>query len=268
MEVNLENIIKERLPRYYRWVPRCLIRWLERFICQDEINRELSVNQGKTGPEFCRAVLDDLNVSYHITGVENLPSGDSRRFLFVCNHPLGGLDGIVLIDLVNKLYGMPIHFIVNDLLAAVEPLNNIFLPVNKHGQQSRRAATDIEMAFESPNPIIMFPAGLCSRRKNGIVADLKWNKMFVNRAIRHQRTIIPLYFDGCNSSFFYNFANIRERLGFKFNYEMIALPSEVFKSRGKRFSIKIGKPIDYANLNGGIDAETTAANIRSIVYNL
>lgn len=268
IEVNLDRIISERIPKYYKWIPRPLIRLLEKTICQDDLNRELSINAGKTGPEFCHSVLSDLNVSYKIEGAENLPTDNGRRYIFVSNHPLGGLDGMVLIDFINARYSMPIHFIVNDLLSAVKPLENVFLPVNKHGSQSRDAATNIDTAFDSDNPVIMFPAGLCSRRHDGVIADLTWNKMFVNRAIRHQREIIPLYFDGCNSSFFYKFARLREWLGIKFNFEMVLLPSEVFKSRGKQFTIKIGKPIDHRTLKGGHEALATAEHIRSIVYNL
>lgn len=197
-----------------------------------------------------------------------MPPVENRRHIFVCNHPLGGLDGIVMIDFISSHYGPPVYFVVNDLLSAVKPLEGLFLPVNKHGRQSRDAAGVLDRAFDSDSPIIMFPAGMVSRRLKGGIADLKWNKMFVNRAIRHQRDIVPVHFGGHNSSFFYNFARLRVALGLRFNYEMVCLPSEVFKSRGKRFDIHVGTPVSWRSLEGGARAQATADAIRSLVYSL
>lgn len=92
---------------------------------------------------------------------------------------------------------------VNDLLMAVEPLSEVFLPVNKHGRQSRTSTAQIDSTFASDAPIIIFPAGLVSRKqKDGSIADLRWRKMFINKAVSTGRDIIPIYFNGQNSSFF------------------------------------------------------------------
>lgn len=266
--IDIDAVLRRRLPRYYRWIPKPLISLVKRIICQDELNRQLEINAGKNGADFCRGVIEDLEVSYTLTGEENLPAADDRRKIFVCNHPLGGLDGMVMIDMIARRYGSPLFFVVNDLLSVVSPLNDIFLPVNKHGRQSRQATLTLDEAFDSNHPVIMFPAGLVSRRSSTGIGDLVWNKMFVNRAIRHQRDIVPVYFEGRNSSFFYNFARLRVALGLKFNYEMICLPSEVFKSRGKQFVLHIGRQIAWTSLKGGAMAQSTASEIRTLVYNL
>lgn len=265
IQIDVDAVLRQRLPRYYRFIPRAVVRWLERTVCQDTLNELLRSNFGKTGAEFCRGVLEDMDVTYTLHGE---PPTSNPRVLFVSNHPLGGLDGMILIDVITSLFGRPVHFVVNDLLMAVVPLRDVFLPINKHGAQSRYATLTLDQAFEGDDPILMFPAGLVSRRGKEGIKDLAWNKMFVNKAIQTRRDIIPIHFSGRNSDFFYNFAHWRERLGLRFNVEMIYLPSELVKARGRSFDIRFGKPIPWESLRGGREAPEEAALIRRSVYNL
>ena len=268
LEINVGEVVRQRLPRYYRYIPKWLIHKLERIICQDRLNELLRNNYPKRDAEFCRGVISDLKVDVEYHNVENLPPKGNPRVLFVSNHPLGVLDGMALIAFVESYYGEAPKFVVNDLLGAVEPLKGSFLPINKHGVQSRDAIKAIDEAFESDVPVIMFPAGLVSRRgKKGVVADLKWQKMFVTKAIKSRRDIIPLHFCGENSSFFYKFAKFRQRIGIKFNIEMIYLPREVFKSEGKHFDVVIGKPIPHGSLSD-LSPNDKAQQIKDIVYSL
>ncbi len=268
LEINIGEVLRQRLPRYSRMIPRCVVRSLERTVCQDELNRLLRDNFPRRGADFCRGVLDDLGVTVRFHNTGNLPPKEHKRVLFVSNHPLGGLDGMALIDFVRDYYGVEPRFIVNDLLTAIEPLSDTFIPVNKHGSQSRQAIEALDEAFASDVPLLMFPAGLVSRRgKKGVVADLEWQKMFVTKARRYARDIIPLHFYGENSSFFYKFAKFRRRLGLKFNIEMIYLPREVFRSRGKTFDVVVGEPVSHASL-GDMSPRDKAQQIRQQVYAL
>jgi len=266
--IDVDKVLRQRMPGYYRFIPRFAVRWLERFICQDELNTLLENNVSSKGVDFCRGVVSDLGVSYSVEG--SLPS-DNRRVIIVSNHPLGGLDGMILADMVSKQYGgdEDIKFVVNDLLTYVEPLKPIFIGVNKHGAQSRDSARSLDRALMGDSPIIMFPAGLCSRRdRYGNVSDLRWHKMVVSKAIASERNIIPVHFGGHNSQFFYKFARLRTLLGLKFNIEMICLPREVIKSRGSSFGIRIGDPISWRDLHGGKQAQIQADKLREAVYSL
>lgn len=268
LEINVEEVVRQRLPRYNRFIPRCLIRRLERTICQDELNKLLRDNFPKRDAEFCRSVINDLKVSVNFYNIENIPPIEQSRVLFVSNHPLGGLDGIALIDFVERHYGIAPKFIVNDLLSAIEPLSDTFIPINKHGAQSRKAVEVLDNAFASDLPLIMFPAGLVSRRgKKGVIADLQWQKMFVAKAKEYKRDIIPLHFYGENSSFFYKFAKFRQRIGLKFNIEMIYLPREVFRSKGKSFDVVVGTPISFSSLDD-MPPMQKAQQIRQLIYSL
>ena len=150
LEINVGEVLRQRIPRYWRFIPRRLVRWLERTVCQDELNRLLRDNFPRRDADFCRGVLDDLGVTVNFHNLDNLPPKEQTRVLFVSNHPLGGLDGMALIDFVRTYYGVAPRFIVNDLLNAVEPLSDTFIPVNKHGAQSREAILRLD--------------GLCLRR--------------------------------------------------------------------------------------------------------
>lgn len=268
MRIDVAEVLRQRVPAYAKFIPRFAVKALENFIRQDELNRLLSDNADKSGVDFCRGVIEELEVTYRVHG--SLPT-DNPRVIIVSNHPLGGLDGMVLAAMVSGQYGgrKDIKFVVNDLLTFVEPLRPIFLGVNKHGKQSRAAARQLEEAFTGDSPMVMFPAGLVSRQgADGVIADLKWNKMVVNKAISSQRDVIPLHFGGENSPFFYKFARLRSRLGLKFNIEMVRLPAEVFNSAGKTFDIHIGKPIVWESLRGGKDAQHQADSLREAVYRL
>ncbi len=268
MKIDVDMVLRTRVQKYYKFLPKFLIHWLERTICQNELNELLSKNAGNEGVDFCRGVLNDLGVTYTVKG--SLPA-DGRRIIIVSNHPLGGLDGLVLADMVSKAYDdrRGVRFVVNDLLNFVKPLNPIFLGVNKHGAQSREASVKLEEAFAGDDQIVMFPAGLVSRKgDNGEIADLRWHKMVVQKAISSKRDIIPLYFNGVNSQFFYKFARLRSRLGLKFNIEMIYLPRELFNSGSNAFNIIIGDPVSWTTLRGGTHAQDEADRLRETVYNL
>ncbi|HRT33238.1 MAG TPA: 1-acyl-sn-glycerol-3-phosphate acyltransferase [Bacteroidales bacterium] len=266
LRVDVRSVIKSKNPDLLRYIPGFIINWVERLICQDEINNILDKYGNLKGVPFATATLRELNATYSVSGIDKI--ANKGRYIIVSNHPLGGFDGIILMDIFGNYFDNKIRFVVNDLLSAVEPLKPIFLPVNKFGKQSVEIAEKIHQEYASDNQIITFPAGLCSRLINGRIIDLEWKKSFVNQAIKYKRDIIPIYFDGKNSNFFYRFANIRKKLGIKFNYELILLPREMFKQRGGKFNIYIGDPIHCEELaHNGTPAEWTA-KIRKTVYSL
>lgn len=267
--IDLDQVLRRRLASRYDRIPKWLIRKAEKFIRQDDLNALMEGAHGARDAGFCRSVLEQMGTTYTVVHPERLPAPAAKRVIFTCNHPLGALDGIIIIDMLSALYGSGIKFIVNDLLSAVEPLSGVFLPVNKHGVQSRESVAAIEEALGGDDPVIIFPAGLCSRASfTGRVADLDWNKMFVGQAIRHGRDIVPLHFEGRNSASFYLTSKIRALLGIKFNIEMIRLPREVFRCRNKSFTITVGNRIPFTSLKGGNGAAATAARLRSLTYSL
>lgn len=268
LHIDLDAVLADKLGRKARYVPRFLVSALNRYICVDRMNEILDAHGSLRDAEFCDAVLKHLNVNVEVSGLENMPPRGNRRVILACNHPLGGLDGIALIRFMTDYYGGQIYVVVNDLLMAVEPLRGVFLPVNKHGAQRHEVSRRFDEALDSDNPVLFFPAGLVSRRRNGRVADLPWKKTFVNKAIATGRDIVPIYFDALNSPGFYRMARWRERLGIKFNIEMVRLPAEVFRKENATLRIVCGKPIACGELRGGAQAMQTVARVREAVYAL
>lgn len=276
IKIDLDEVLRQRLPRLSKAIPRFAVEWLKRVICQDRLNLLLEENAGLEGADFCRGVLKSLGITTNVKYASRLPDPANRRVLYVSNHPLGGLDGLALIDFVQKRHGGAVHFIVNDLLSAVKPLGNVFLPVNKFGTQNREAVRAVDEAFAGNDPVIMFPAGLVSRlrkvpflgQRRKMVADLPWNKMFVNKAVRYQRDVIPLFFSGQNSMHFYRMANLRRRLGIKFNFEMIYLPGEMVRMENSSLTISCGSPISWRRLTPGQGAVGCAQSIGAHIYHL
>lgn len=269
IQIDLRKVLRDKLGHRARYIPGVVVGAISRMICQERLNEMLRVNHPRRGKEFCRGVMEHLGITVKVANPGKMPPSDNRRLLIVSNHPLGGLDGIALIRLLGERYGDDIRFVVNDLLMAVEPLSEVFLPVNKHGAQDREAIAAINGAMASDAPVVVFPAGLVSRRgDNGEIRDLDWHKMFVLKARQYKRDVLPLYFSGENTPFFYRLARLRTRLGLKFNIEMLRLPAEIFKSVGKEFTVVVGDVIPYTEFRGGLEAAADAARVKEKVYSL
>ena len=265
VKIDVDSVLRTRLPKHYRYIPRFVVRWLERTICQDRLNTILKKMADKNSVDAATAALDEMGINVTASGLDELPDG---RYMFVSNHPLGGLDGLALISLLGNRYDHKIKFLVNDLLMAVTPLRGVFLPVNKYGHQTREAAAEIKESLKGDNQMITFPAGLCSRMQpDGTIADLPWQKAAVVHAVNNQRDIVPIYFDARNSRFFYRFAKWRKRLGIKFNIELIFLPKEMLKQSGSNLHFIVGQPIPWSSLDARAPKQE-AARLRDIVYSM
>ncbi|MGC9471379.1 MAG: 1-acyl-sn-glycerol-3-phosphate acyltransferase [Bacteroidales bacterium] len=265
--IDVENVLKSRNPRLYALLPRFIPRYLKRIVHQDELNDFLRRRGHLSGKEFIAAALEDLKIEYEVVGRDNIPR--EGRYIFASNHPLGGLDGLVFIHEIGK-YHEKVLFIVNDLLMNISNLEPVFIPVNKHGRQSLEYARKIEKAYSSDAQILYFPAGLCSRKRKGIIRDLEWKKNFIVKARQYQRDIVPMHFSGRNSNFFYRLANLRVILGIRSNIEMVYLPDEMFKQveKNKKITLTIGQPIPFDTFDKRHSPAEWAELLKYHVYNL
>jgi putative hemolysin len=263
--IDVEKVLSSKNPAAAKAIPRFLVNYLKRIVHQDDLNTFLEKYGHLRDAALIDSFLRHFEIKYEVFGAENLPS--SGRYIFVSNHPLGGLDGLVFINELSGRY-KDIKFPVNDILTSIDNLSGIFLPINKHGSQGRDAAMRIEEAYESESQILYFPAGLCSRKKKGVIRDLEWHKSFITKAIQHKRDIVPAYFSGRNSDFFYNLANLRKLIGIKGNFEMLYLPDEMFRQKDKEISLVFGKPIPYFSFDKSKTAPEWAEWVKNESYKL
>jgi putative hemolysin len=246
-------------------MPRPAVNYLRRILHEREVNSYLEDFSHMDSIGFIRATLERMEITYGATGLDRLdPAG---RYIFASNHPFGGLDGLMLAVEIAGRFG-DVRVVVNDLLMNLEPLKSIFIPVNKHGRQSTEYAKMYQEAFDSNVPIVTFPAGLCSRREKGAVCDREWKPSFVKQAAATRRDIVPVYFDGKLSDFFYNLSCLRTKLGIGANVEMLYLAEEMVKQRGRHFEMIVGEPIPWQSLEGGLSARKTTLEIRRKAYGL
>jgi 1-acyl-sn-glycerol-3-phosphate acyltransferase len=264
-QIDVEKVLFAKNPSLAKAVPGFLIRYLKRIVHQDELNLFLREWGHLKDADLIEAGLKHFDIKYKVFGSENIPA--TGRYIFVSNHPLGGLDGLVFIYELSK-YFADIKFPVNDILTSIDNLSGIFLPVNKHGAQGREAARKIEEAYASDGQVLYFPAGLCSRKRRGVIKDLIWHKSFINKAIQHKRDIMPAYFSGRNSDFFYNLANIRKFLGIKANIEMLYLADEMFRQKDKEILLVYGKSIPWETFDKTKSPLEWAAWVKSKTYEL
>jgi 1-acyl-sn-glycerol-3-phosphate acyltransferase len=265
LTIDVKEVLRSKNPALSRTIPGFVINYLKRIVHQDELNEFLTKYGHLRDAELIAAGLSHFEIKFKVTGTENIPK--SGRYIFVSNHPLGGLDGLVFIYELSK-YFHGIKFPVNDILTNIRNMSGIFLPVNKHGAQSKDAAILIEEAYASDQQILYFPAGLCSRKKRGMIRDLKWHKSFIIKSIQHKRDIVPAYFSGKNSNFFYNLANIRKFLGIKANIEMLYLADEMFKQRDKEIKLVFGEPIPWQTFDKTKSSLEWADWVKSKSYEL
>jgi putative hemolysin len=181
---------------------------------------------------------------------------------------LGAQDGLGLAYILGQKYEGRIKLLVNDLLMNIPNISSFWVPINKTGKQARNFPQVVNAAFESDNNIVMFPAGICSRKQGGVIRDLEWKKTFITKSVQTQRDIIPIHFEGRNSDFFYRLANINKMLGIKFNIAMLYLSDEMFKNKNKTFKVTIGKPIPWQTFDSSKKPAEWAQYVKDIVYTL
>ena len=264
--IDIDKVLREKAPKYYKYIPKFVVSYLKRIVHQEELNVFLRESKDKVGVDFLKACLEFLDANIVVKGEENLPK--EGLYTFVSNHPLGGQDGVALGYILGSFYNGKVKYMVNDLLMNLQGLAPLCIPINKTGKQAKDFPRMVEAGFASDDQLIMFPAGLCSRRQNGVIRDLDWKKTFVVKSVQAHRDVVPIHFEGRNSNFFYNLANICKFLGIKVNIAMLYLADEMLKNRHKTFTVTIGKPISWQTFDKSKTPTEWAAYVKDIVYKL
>jgi len=262
--VDVEKVIRDKNRRLAAMMPAFVIRYLKRIIHQDEINAFIDGSKHLHGLEFVDAIMKEFGAVAQIHNLEYVPK--TGRVIVASNHPLGGIDGIGLMQTIGKVRN-DLQFPVNDILMNLENLKPLFIPINKHGSNAENIQI-LNDTFAGNAVICYFPFGLVSRKKNGVIKDLEWKKTFITKARKFKRDIIPTHISGRNTNFFYRLSNIRKMLGIKANIEMLYLVDEFYKQSGQILNIRFGKPIPWQTFDRTKTDTEWAEQLRRYVYTL
>ena len=266
--IDIDRVLKEKMGAKAKFVPNFLVRWLIRIAHQDDVNAFLWDNRDKVGVEWLEACVKYLDLKLEVEGKENLPASDDKKlYTFVSNHPLGGADGVALGSIIGSHYNGRFRYLVNDLLMNLPGLAPVCIPINKTGHQGRNFPAMVKAGFESNNHMLMFPAGLCSRRHKGVIRDIPWSKTFISKSVEYQRDIVPIHFSGQNSNFFYRLANFSDKC-LPFNLAMLFLVDEMYKNVHKTFHVTVGKPIPWQTFDKSKTPMEWAHFVQNKVYSL
>ena len=270
LQFDIRAILKRKAPNTY--VPNFVIRYLERIAHVRRMNAFLRKYPDLRGYEFInRVIREELGCSASIEGTENIPQ-DDKPVIFVSNHPLGGLDGMIIAQMIHESRNKSreLKVIVNELLMFMEPISDLWAPVSKTSRLTKEQAAAQQKMWESGVDVLTFPAGACSRlqRIDGRwqIRDLEWQKNFIQRAKEYKRNIVPIYFEGRNSRFFYALAFIRKALHIRLNIEMLYLVDEMYGAHGKHFKVRVLPPIPYTMFDNSKTPKDWAQTVKDIVY--
>lgn len=262
--IDVERVFREKSPGLARWIPGFVFSYLRRVVHESWINNFLYQNRDIEGLPFVDAIIKGFGANVVVRGLENIPK--EGRCILASNHPLGGLDGVALMQAVGRVRE-DIVFPVNDILTYLPNLQVLFIPINKHGSNTENIKI-IQETFESEKLVLYFPAGLVSRKQKGKIEDLEWKKTFIAKAVQYKRDIVPIFINGQNSKFFYNLANFRKKVGIKANIEMLYLVDEMFKYKNKTIEIIIGQPVPYQTFDKRHNYNGWAKQVKKHVYNI
>jgi putative hemolysin len=262
--LDVRKVFSTKAPALSKWIPGFVYSFIERKIHQKDMNAFLYENKDKFRFEFLDAIVDNLELTLKVKGIENVLK--TGKVTIAANHPIGGPEGVGLMKIVGEVRD-DITFLANDILLTIPNLKSFFTPVNKHGGNEKYVRF-FTAAFESDGVVLIFPAGLVSRKQKGKIEDLTWKSSYISRAVKYQRYVIPCHIDGRNSGFFYNLAWLRTKLGIKANLEMFLLPDEMYKQRGKTITFTFGKPVPYTIFDERMNYHKWSTLFKRYVYEL
>jgi putative hemolysin len=263
--IDIEKAIHSKNPNLLKWMPGFVLSYIKKVTHETWMNSVMARIGYLKGLDFVDALVKEFELDVELIGADKIPA--KGGVIIAANHPLGGMDGIALMHAIGR-HRKDFNFLVNDLLMTFDNFNPLFIPINKHGRNSSDVIKKIDEAYSGDGVVLIFPAGLVSRKLENGIEDLTWRKSFVNKAKKNKKDIILCFIEGNNSKFFYNLASWRKKLGIKANLEMFYLPDEMYKQRGQKVTIHLGEIVSFKELSDDHSDIYWAENLKRRVYNI
>ena len=231
------------------------------------LNKEYQKRKNLNGIEFIDSILEGFEIDFEI------PEKDLKRipktgpFITVSNHPLGGIDGMILMKLL--LRERPDYKVIaNFLLHRLDPLRPYIMPVNpfedhKEAKSSLAGIKEAIAHLKEGKALGMFPAGEVSTYKDHkIIVDRPWEPAAIKLIQKANVPVVPIYFHAKNSTFFYRLASMSDIL------RTAKLPSEMLTQKRRKIKVRIGNPISIEDQLEHTNIETYTAFLRRKTYML
>ncbi len=231
------------------------------------INRFYEQHKTLGASEFLTAILEHFQIDFQIPDEDFKRIPKTGAFITVSNHPLGAIDGVLLMKLL-MLHREDYKVMANFLLHRFEPLASHIFAVNpfENHREARNSVLGFKGAMqhvENGHPLGIFPAGEVSTIKDGsIKQDKPWEKPVMKLIQKAQVPVVPIYFHAKNSALFYRLASMKDL------FRTAKLPSEVTSQKYRAIKIRIGKPISLALQNEHQDLTHYTALLRRKTYML
>lgn len=245
--ISIKEIINSKSPgfssKYPSFISDLFFALLNKLLFIPRINRFLSEHGDKTGIEFIEELFDQLDISYRLSSKDREKIPSEGKLIIVANHPLGGLDGLILLKMISEVR-TDVRIIANDVLMNIKNISEYFLPFDLLSKKDLKKNYQlISEAIKKDFAIIIFPAGEVARLTIKGIKDKKWNKGAVYFAEKFHAPVLPVFIKGRNSFLFYFTSLFSKKLS------IFLLPYELFNKRNKIFDIKIGHPISPKAFN-------------------
>ncbi|MDO6737664.1 lysophospholipid acyltransferase family protein [Wenyingzhuangia sp. 2_MG-2023] len=243
-----------------------LVGRLIMFLTQlNKVNKVYDRHKNKTALHFLNSLLDEYDINFHVSesDLEKIPRGDA--FITISNHPLGGIDGAILLRILLSVRD-DYKIIANFLLQKLEPISSHIMPVNpfedrKDQKSSVKGLIAALKHLEQGNPLGIFPAGEVSTLKEkNIYVDSKWEDGAIKLIKKANVPVLPIYFHAKNSPWFYRLSSISGVL------RTLKLPSELGNKRKQIIHVKIGTPIKPKEIKAIDDLEVLKNFLREKTY--
>ena len=259
----LERQLADRYPQWFRGrralVSRPLLRGLAHWSRLEHVYGFLERHAHLSGFALVQAAMQFLGLRYTVEAQDRARIPATGRLLVVANHPSGALDALALLDLVGGVR-RDVRIVANDLLAQVEGLRELLLPVRiLGGKPSPDSLAAINLALQQEQCVIVFPAGEVSRLGSRGITDTRWRRGFLRFSRDSGAPVLPVRIEARNSALFYGASALSKPIG------TALLAREMFKRSGRRIALRVGPLMtpDHA-----ADPEIMIAGIRKALYSL
>ncbi len=245
-----------------------ILKLLYKFLKIDKLEKEYAEIGDKQGLEFVSEALKVLNIKYEIDKSDLAKIPEKGAFITVSNHPFGGIDGLILIDIIAK-QRPDFKVLANFILSQFRPIENFFIPVNpfenlKKVKSNFKGVKDAYNQVFDGHPLGVFPAGEVStyQAEYGKISDRQWQSQTIKFIKNSKVPVVPIYFHGTNSLAFHLLGSFHPLL------RTMQLPSEILNKKDKTFKIRIGKPIKPEDIAKFEKTEQLSRFLRAKTYAL